>query len=274
MAYEGLLSLPSMSLFCLKLDQILEHIPNKKTGLGGHHLARNSERVGPATTTISVRKNTSLHNYILRAPFSCPFCPPLFYLLFLVSTMAFTTTAALPESAGTNITITASADDEEVDDGETADEEDDDVEDHREDDTEDDEDYDEVKENGDVDNEEDDETENVATASIVDDGATASEDDDDVEENEEEDTEDDVDDKEYKNDDVDNEEDDVAENVATASAHRHIPTTKKQRKSSVANLYTNGLDPPKYNLLHKAQQPVAANAPGFREALESITIPP
>jgi hypothetical protein len=260
--------------------------------------------------------------------------------------MAFTTTAALPESAGTNITITASADDEEVDDGATADEDDDDVEDNREDDTVDDEDYDEVKENGDVDNEEDDETENVATASvvlddgatadeedddvddnreddteddedydevkenvdvdneeddetenvatasIVEDGATADEDDDYVEENEEEDTEDDVDDEEYENDDVDNEEDDVAENVATASAttkkqikssiatlakasaHRHIPITKNQRKSSVANLYTNGLDPPKYNLLHKAQQPVAANAPGFREALESITIPP
>jgi len=38
-------------------------------------------------------------------------------------------------------------------------------------------------------------------------------------------------------------------------------------------LYTNGLDLPKYNQLHKAQQPVAADAPGFREALELFIIP-
>jgi hypothetical protein len=93
------------------------------------------------------------------------------------------------------------------------------------------------------------------------------EEDDDVKENVEDDTED-------NDDDVDDKEDDKVENVATASAYHLIPTTKKQRKSSVVNLYTNGLDPPKYNLLHKAQQPVAANAPGFREALENIIIPP
>ena len=61
--------------------------------------------------------------------------------------------------------------------------------------------------------------------------------------------------------------------VATASAHHLIPTTEKQRTSSLVNLYTNGLDLPKYNQLHKAQQPVAADAPGFREALENIVIP-
>ena len=62
--------------------------------------------------------------------------------------------------------------------------------------------------------------------------------------------------------------------MATASAHRLIPTNERQRRSSVHQLYTNGLDPPKYNLLHKAQQPVDVNAPGFREALEKIVIPP
>jgi hypothetical protein len=61
--------------------------------------------------------------------------------------------------------------------------------------------------------------------------------------------------------------------VAKTSARNHIPTTKKQRRSSLLNLYTNALDPPKYNLLHKAQQPVAADAPGFREASEKIIIP-
>jgi hypothetical protein len=68
-------------------------------------------------------------------------------------------------------------------------------------------------------------------------------------------------------------DDDEGQKVATASAHRLIPTTAKQRTSSVSNLYTNGLDAPKYNKLHKAQQPVAVDAPGFREALENIVIP-
>ncbi len=44
--------------------------------------------------------------------------------------------------------------------------------------------------------------------------------------------------------------------------------------SSLRNLYTNGLDLPQYNLLHKAQQPVSANAPGFSEALENFAVPP
>jgi hypothetical protein len=39
-------------------------------------------------------------------------------------------------------------------------------------------------------------------------------------------------------------------------------------------LYTNGLDPPKFNLLHKAQQPVSADAPGFREAMDGFVVPP
>ena len=33
------------------------------------------------------------------------------------------------------------------------------------------------------------------------------------------------------------------------------------------------VDPPKYNLEHEAHKPVAADAPGFREALDNITIP-
>jgi hypothetical protein len=72
------------------------------------------------------------------------------------------------------------------------------------------------------------------------------------------------------NGDSDNDE---GQKMATASAPRLIPTTAKQRTSSVVNLYTNGLDAPKYNQLHKAQQPVAADAPGSREALENIVIP-
>ncbi len=52
-----------------------------------------------------------------------------------------------------------------------------------------------------------------------------------------------------------------------------IPATKKERMSSVISLYTNGLDLPNYNRLHKAQQPVAADAPGFRQASENIVIP-
>jgi hypothetical protein len=50
-------------------------------------------------------------------------------------------------------------------------------------------------------------------------------------------------------------DDDQGQKAATARAPHLIPTTKKQRKSSVVNLHTNGLDPPKFNLLHKAQQP-------------------
>ncbi len=67
--------------------------------------------------------------------------------------------------------------------------------------------------------------------------------------------------------------DERQKNATTASAHRLIPADEKERTSSVVNLYTNGLDEPKYNLLHKAQQSVAANAPGFLEALNNITIP-
>jgi hypothetical protein len=67
--------------------------------------------------------------------------------------------------------------------------------------------------------------------------------------------------------------DDQGQKAATASAPHLIPTTKKQRKSSVVNLHTNGLDPPKINLLHKAQQPVSADAPGFREAMDVFVVP-
>ena len=62
--------------------------------------------------------------------------------------------------------------------------------------------------------------------------------------------------------------------VATAIAHRLIPTNKRQRGSSVLQSYTNAPDPPKYNLLHKGQQPVTANGPWFHKALEKIIIPP
>jgi hypothetical protein len=69
-------------------------------------------------------------------------------------------------------------------------------------------------------------------------------------------------------------DDDKAQNVAAASAHHLIPTAKKQRKSSIVNLHTNGPDPPKFNLLHKAQQAVATAAPGFGEALDRRAILP
>jgi hypothetical protein len=69
-------------------------------------------------------------------------------------------------------------------------------------------------------------------------------------------------------------DDDQGQKAAIASAPHLIPTKKKQRKSSVVNLYTNGLDPPKFNLLHKAQQPVSADAPGFREAMDGFVVPP
>jgi hypothetical protein len=61
--------------------------------------------------------------------------------------------------------------------------------------------------------------------------------------------------------------------VTKPTAHRHIPTTIKERRTSLINLYMNGLDLPKYNLLHKAQQSVDADAPGFSEALKNIVIP-
>ena len=79
------------------------------------------------------------------------------------------------------------------------------------------------------------------------------------------DVDDDDDDEEFKPEEV--------TNVAKASGHRLIPVDTKQRRSSVLNLYANALDPRKYNLMHKAQQPVAADAPGFREAAEKIKIP-
>jgi hypothetical protein len=69
-------------------------------------------------------------------------------------------------------------------------------------------------------------------------------------------------------------DDDKGQKAATASAPHLIPTTKKQRKSSVVNLHTNRLDPPKFDLLHEAQQPVSADAPGFREALDVFVVPP
>jgi hypothetical protein len=69
-------------------------------------------------------------------------------------------------------------------------------------------------------------------------------------------------------------DDDQGQKAAIASAPHLIPTKKKQRKSSVVNLHTNGLDPPKFNLLHKAQQPVSADAPGFREAMDGFVVPP
>ena len=63
--------------------------------------------------------------------------------------------------------------------------------------------------------------------------------------------------------------------MAIANAHRLIPTNERQRRSLVLQLYTNTLDSPKYNLLHKVQQPVAdINAPGFHEKAEKIIIPP
>jgi hypothetical protein len=69
-------------------------------------------------------------------------------------------------------------------------------------------------------------------------------------------------------------EDDQGQKAATASAPPLIPTKKKQRKPSIVNLHTNGLDPPKFNLLHKAQQPVSADAPGFCEAMDVFVVPP
>jgi hypothetical protein len=69
-------------------------------------------------------------------------------------------------------------------------------------------------------------------------------------------------------------DDDQGQKTATSSAPHLIPTTKKQGKSSVVNLHTNGLDSPKFNLLHKAQQPVSADAPGFREAMDGFVVPP
>ena len=87
---------------------------------------------------------------------------------------------------------------------------------------------------------------------------------------------DDDDDEDDCADDSDNDPtftDDHDNQSTTASAHRHIPTKEKQRRSSVVQIYTNGLDPPQYNRLHKAQQPVAADAPGFLEASCSLIIP-
>jgi hypothetical protein len=89
----------------------------------------------------------------------------------------------------------------------------------------------------------------------------------------------DEDDEEYNEehdggDDMDNP--DCLQPVAMAAVrNRHlIPQPGKGNRSSVVNLYTNGLDPPERSRNHKAQQPVAMDAPGFREALQTVTIPP
>jgi hypothetical protein len=55
---------------------------------------------------------------------------------------------------------------------------------------------------------------------------------------------------------------------------RGIPTQLKQRTSSVARLYTNGIDVPLYGKLHKAQHPVSAETPEFSEVLKIISITP
>jgi hypothetical protein len=64
--------------------------------------------------------------------------------------------------------------------------------------------------------------------------------------------------------------------VAAASACRLIPISDKQRRSSVLQLAAQHqcTQPAKCSRLHKAQQPVAANAPGFLEASETVDIPP
>ena len=56
-------------------------------------------------------------------------------------------------------------------------------------------------------------------------------------------------------------------------AKRLIPTKKQQRTSSTLNLYTNGLDLPKFNKMHKAQHAVSTDAPGFKQALDELVIP-
>jgi hypothetical protein len=62
--------------------------------------------------------------------------------------------------------------------------------------------------------------------------------------------------------------------LAKAHTGRHIPTSSKQTKLAVCQLCTNGLDLPKCNRLHKAQCPVAPDAPGFLEAKDVLVILP
>jgi hypothetical protein len=62
--------------------------------------------------------------------------------------------------------------------------------------------------------------------------------------------------------------------LATASPHRLIPTTKTQRRSLGLQSCINAGDPPKRNLLHKVQQPLAAHAPAFCKASEKMAILP
>ena len=103
--------------------------------------------------------------------------------------------------------------------------------------------------------------------------------DEDDEEEEYDDTvepKDDEDDDDVDEVDAEDDDDDDAKavlNASKASAHCGIPTLPKQIMSSSANLYTNGLEPPKYNKMHKAQNRVSADAPGFQEALEDFKIP-
>ena len=62
----------------------------------------------------------------------------------------------------------------------------------------------------------------------------------------------------------------------SAKAHtgRHAPTSSSKRaKSASCQLHTNGLDLPKFNRHHKAQLPVAQDAPGFLEANDALIIP-
>jgi hypothetical protein len=83
------------------------------------------------------------------------------------------------------------------------------------------------------------------------------------------DNDDDIDDEEYvdqrdRGDDTDNPDClELTKRVAGKQRRRLIPTTAKERKSSVLNLYTNGLDRPEFNKNHKAQQPVLFSVYAF-----------
>jgi hypothetical protein len=95
-----------------------------------------------------------------------------------------------------------------------------------------------------------------------------------VEDDEEDEVDEGDEDEVYKDDGDENDEVDVPVKLKPTICKRHIPTKVQQRTSSTTNLYTNGLDLPKYNKMHKAQLPVSANAPGFKEALKELVIPP
>ena len=124
--------------------------------------------------------------------------------------------------------------------------------------------------------------------------ADADDDDEDYDEEDEGDCDEDDDDVEYHVDEDDVVEDGVEdvddgvvadteavvgeegleeEKVSRSKSKRQIPTKSQQRMSTAVNLYTNGLEAPKYNKGHKAQLPVAIDASGFREALDDIEIP-